>query len=321
MSTQRHHDMSAHNPYLFLEGGFEGGPLARGGRRVGQEVSRHEAWREDNLFDDYREDPNVGRAYHGGYNSNQQGDKALDKIEGKMPRFKSENDFVDKEEGNDDQEIDSFEALEEGMSFLTIRTLSTQVFEEEKMREKEQLQSEKKKMSFEEGKRLDERKVSVENPREEKLSIDKKMSDQKSDSRKGENKCLYAKKSEIIKTIEKEEMVFTSLLRRYFLKIIEKYKDVFLDEVPDGLPPLRRIKDQIDLVPGTVLPNRPAYRSSPEETKELRRQVEDLLSKGMREGDEWKMAFKTNFGLYEWLVMPFGLANAPSTFMRLMDLC
>jgi len=36
-------------------------------------------------------------------------------------------------------------------------------------------------------------------------------------------------------------------------------------------------------------------------------------------GDEWKIAFRTKKGLFEYTVMPFGLMNAPASFQEMMD--
>ncbi|KAI0992334.1 hypothetical protein K3495_g15852, partial [Podosphaera aphanis] len=39
----------------------------------------------------------------------------------------------------------------------------------------------------------------------------------------------------------------------------------------------------------------------------------------MKEGEEWKTAFRTRYGLFEWMVTPFGLSGAPATFQRYIN--
>ena len=39
----------------------------------------------------------------------------------------------------------------------------------------------------------------------------------------------------------------------------------------------------------------------------------------IKEGDQWKAAFKTNIGLFEPTVMFFGLCNSPATFQAMMN--
>ncbi|PKI67446.1 hypothetical protein CRG98_012030, partial [Punica granatum] len=57
-----------------------------------------------------------------------------------------------------------------------------------------------------------------------------------------------------------------------FMALLKEFVDVFPAKLPEVLPPIRGIEHQIDLVPGSALPNRPAYRCNPNEAKELQRQ-------------------------------------------------
>ena len=72
----------------------------------------------------------------------------------------------------------------------------------------------------------------------------------------------------------------TPLLSSVVVCLLQEFDDMFLEEIPNGLPPIRGIKHQINFKPGASIPNRPAYRSNPEETKELQRRVSELLEKG-----------------------------------------
>ena len=51
--------------------------------------------------------------------------------------------------------------------------------------------------------------------------------------------------------------------------LLNEHEDVFPNDLPAELPPLRGIEHQIDLIPSAPLPNKLAYRCNPNKSKEL----------------------------------------------------
>ena len=63
--------------------------------------------------------------------------------------------------------------------------------------------------------------------------------------------------------------------------MLDNYCDIVVDDLPDELPPMRKINHQIDFIPGSNMPNKAAYRMNPTENEEIRRQVLELVDKGL----------------------------------------
>ncbi|XP_070050589.1 uncharacterized protein [Nicotiana tomentosiformis] len=132
---------------------------------------------------------------------------------------------------------------------------------------------------------------------------------------------------------------------------VNEFWEVFPDELP-GIQPDREIDFRIDVIPGTQPISIPPYRMAPAELQELKEQLKDLLDKGfiwpsvppwgtpvlfgtkyfskidLRSGyhqlkiweqDIRRTAFRTRYGHFEFSVMSFGLTNAPTAFMDLMN--
>jgi hypothetical protein len=174
------------------------------------------------------------------------------------------------------------------------------------------------------------------------------------------------------------------------IKVVNEYSDVFLDDLP-GMPPDRDIEFSIELLPSTAPISKRPYRMDVKDLAELKKQIEELISKGficpssspwgaptllvdkkdgsrricvdyrslneitmknkyplpwiedlfdqmrgakvfskidLRSGyhqlkilmeDIAKIAFTSRYGMYEFTVMSFGLTNAPTYFMYLVN--
>nr|GEW66532.1 hypothetical protein [Tanacetum cinerariifolium] len=109
---------------------------------------------------------------------------------------------------------------------------------------------------------------------------------------------------------------------------VRDFLKVFLEDFP-GLPPMRQVEFQIDLVLGAAPVARAPYILAPSELQELSTQLQELSDKGFIRPSSlpWgaleeyipKIAFRTRYSHYEFEVMPFRLTNAPAIFIDVMN--
>jgi hypothetical protein len=73
----------------------------------------------------------------------------------------------------------------------------------------------------------------------------------------------------------------TTPLPHAITNILQEFKDVFPTEIPPGLPPLRGIEHQIDLISGASLPNRAMYRPIQRQRRKFSDKSKNYWTMGM----------------------------------------
>jgi hypothetical protein len=85
--------------------------------------------------------------------------------------------------------------------------------------------------------------------------------------------------------VRKPKIVLTSTriddLPEEIQELLGEFADIVVDELPCSFPPIRSIIHHIYLIPGASLLNKAAYRLTPQENEEVKRQVENLMDKGL----------------------------------------
>ena len=108
-------------------------------------------------------------------------------------------------------------------------------------------------------------------------------------------KVLLVKEKEFLEQLQEEEVSFVIVgkpstvitntridqLPAEIQKLLEEYVDIVVDDLLDGLPPVRSINHHIDLILGASLPNKAAYRMTLAENAEISGPVQELLNKGL----------------------------------------